>query len=78
MERLDYFSTNVLKMQNEPKTSKLYFKKYTHVHQEKSSMKVSTYRALEKDGVGNDIRSLCIKSNGALAREALPAGNESL
>ena len=77
-ERPDCFSTNDLKMRNESKTSDLYFKKYTHVHREKSSMKVSTYQALEKDGMGNNIRSLCIDSNGALACVDLLAKKRSL
>ena len=51
---------------------------YTHVRLEKSSMKVSTYQAPQKDGVGNVIRSLCINSNNALACVDLLAENRSL
>ena len=58
IERLEYFSINFLKTRNESKTLDLYLRKYTHVCLEKSSMKVSTFMALEKEGVGNDMRSL--------------------
>ena len=70
IERPDYFSTNVLKTQNESKTSNLYLSREV--------INESKHIYSTRKGVGNDMRSLWINSNGGKAWVARQQGKRSL